>query len=90
MPLRLSLVSGSSSVSTKRRQCENGQAATDVVEAAFLLLVFVDGQKVSPAWYFRDLLDCTFIAQTLTKQGPNKITSYCLPVDVAEGTRIYD
>jgi hypothetical protein len=61
-----------------------------VLEAAFLLLVFVDDRKVSPAWYFRDLNDCVYLAQILHKQGPNKITSYCLPVDVDKGTKIYD
>ncbi len=61
-----------------------------MLEAAFLLLVFVDDRKVSPAWYFRDLNDCVYLAQILHKQGPNKITSYCLPVDVDKETKVFD
>jgi len=61
-----------------------------VLEAAFLLLMFVDDKKVSPEWYFRDVNDCVYIAVILKKQGPNRITSWCQPVNVPKGTKIYD
>ncbi len=60
---------------------------------AFLLFVFVgigEEQKlVNKDMYFRDIRDCVWFAQSLHKQG-NKITAYCLPQLVPEGTKIYD
>jgi len=44
---------------------------------------------VNKDMYFRDIRDCVWFAQSLHKQG-NKITAYCLPKLVPEGTKIYD
>ena len=59
---------------------------------AFLLFVFVgigeDKRLKSNDMYFRSVDDCVYFAQRLHKQGKT-ITAYCLPVVVAEDTKVY-
>ena len=58
----------------------------------FLLFVYVgvgeDKRLTSNDMYFRDLNECVYFAQQLSRQGKT-ITAYCLPKLVDENTRVY-
>ena len=69
-------------------------AETADVVAAFFLVVMIglgDGQRDrSPGWHFRSMDSCLYISRGIHRQAPKLITTYCLPVNVPEGTKIYD
>ena len=49
---------------------------------AFLLVVILNGEAVSKDMYFRNVNECVYFAQVLRKQSKDKITSYCIPVQI--------
>jgi hypothetical protein len=60
----------------------------------FVLYVFLgtgeDRRKVSDDLAFRDLNECVWYAQTLTKQsGRGQITAYCLPQMAPPTRKVY-
>lgn len=61
--------------------------------AAFVLYVWIgvgdDRRLASKDLVWSNLNSCVWYAQALHKQG-QKISAYCLPIMVPEGTKIYD
>ena len=59
------------------------------MEHVFLLFVFLgigEQKKIDSAdMFFRDLNECVWYAEKISKQG-NSITSYCLPKMVKSGS----
>jgi len=57
--------------------------------SVFCLYVFLEEKRISDDLCFRSVDDCLYYSTRLARQG-DKITTYCLPREIIEGSeRVY-
>ncbi len=56
---------------------------------AFALIVIIDGEELEDTWLFKDINRCRYFEERI-EQNQLKITAYCRPTWVSQGSKFND